>query len=198
VSNAKRYIDDPEFQRDMLRTVEDAVARMNKLLGQLKADAGSRAARLVDPNDVISAVAAEFAGSPVAIESRDEAGPCAVAIDPDRLRSALTHLVQNAIDASCPRDRVTISSRRLGMQLLIDIIDRGPGMDDAFIRDELFLPFRSTKAGGYGIGAFQTRELIRMVGGDLEVISGKGFGTTMRIVLPLVAEREPATSPAVT
>ena len=198
VSNAKRYIDDPEFQRDMLRTVEDAVARMNKLLGQLKADAGSRAARLVDPTDVISAVAAEFTGTPVAIENRDEAGPCAVAIDPDRLRSALTHLVQNAIDASCPRDRVTISSRRLGMQLLIDIIDRGPGMDDAFIRDELFLPFRSTKAGGYGIGAFQTRELIRMVGGDLEVISEKGFGTTMRIVLPLVAEREPATSPAVT
>jgi putative PEP-CTERM system histidine kinase len=196
VSNAKRYIDDPEFQRDMLRTVEDAVARMNKLLGQLKADAGSRGAPLVHPNDVISAVAAEFAGSPVAVETRDEAGPCAVVIDPDRLRSALTHLVQNAIEASCPRDQVIISSRRLGIQLLIDITDRGPGMDDAFIRDELFLPFRSTKTGGYGIGAFQTRELIRMAGGDLEVISEKGFGTTMRIVLPLVAEREPATSAA--
>ena len=47
-------------------------------------------------------------------------------------------------------------------------------MDDAFVRDELFLPFRSTKAGGYGIGAFQTRELIRMSGGDLEVISERG------------------------
>lgn len=196
VSNAKRYIDDPEFQRDMLRTVEDAVARMNKLLGQLKADTGPRAARLVNPNNIISAVAAEFAGGPVAVESQDQAGPCAVAIDPDRLRSALTHLVQNAIDASCPKDRVTISSRRLGMQVLIDITDRGPGMDDTFIREELFLPFRSTKAGGYGIGAFQTRELIRMAGGDLEVISQKGFGTTMRIVLPLVAEREPATSSA--
>jgi putative PEP-CTERM system histidine kinase len=196
VSNAKRYIDDPEFQRDMLRTVEDAVARMNKLLGQLKADTGPRAARLVNPNNIISAVAAEFAGGPVAVESQDQAGPCAVAIDPDRLRSALTHLVQNAIDASCPKDRVTISSRRLGMQVLIDITDLGPGMDDTFIREELFLPFRSTKAGGYGIGAFQTRELIRMAGGDLEVISQKGFGTTMRIVLPLVAEREPATSSA--
>jgi signal transduction histidine kinase len=69
-------------------------------------------------------------------------------------------------------------------------------MDDAFIRDELFLPFRSTKSGGYGIGAFQTRELIRMAGGDLVVISEKGFGTTMRIILPLVPEREPASSSA--
>ena len=49
VSNAKRYIDDPEFQRDMLQTVEDSVARMNKLLSQLKADAAPRTAAPVEP-----------------------------------------------------------------------------------------------------------------------------------------------------
>jgi signal transduction histidine kinase len=113
-----------------------------------------------------------------------------VAIDPERLRSALTHLLQNAIEASRSGDRVIISSRRLGTQLLIDVTDSGPGMDGTFIREELFLPFRSTKSGGYGIGAFQTRELIRMAGGDLEVISEKGLGTTMRIILPLIPERE--------
>jgi signal transduction histidine kinase len=93
---------------------------------------------------------------------------------------------------------VIISSHLLGTQLLIDIVDNGPGMDDAFVREELFLPFRSTKPAGYGIGAFQTRELIRMAGGDLEVISEKGFGTTMRIILPVVPDREPARSPTVT
>jgi signal transduction histidine kinase len=61
-------------------------------------------------------------------------------------------------------------------------------MDDAFIRDELFLPFRSTKSGGHGIGAFQTRALIRAEGGDLEVISKIGAGTTMRIILPALLE----------
>jgi hypothetical protein len=50
------------------------------------------------------------------------------------------------------------------------------------------------KSGGYGIGAFQTRELIRTAGGELEVISEKGFGTAMRIILPLALEREPAAS----
>jgi len=69
-------------------------------------------------------------------------------------------------------------------------------MDAGFVRDELFQPFRSTKSGGYGIGAFQTRELIRAAGGDLEVISEKGAGTTMRILLPLVIERELAASSA--
>jgi signal transduction histidine kinase len=167
---------------------------MNNLLGQLKADAAPRAPRVLNPDVLIDAVATEFAAGPVTVAIRDDAGACAVAIDPDRLRSALAHLVQNAIDASCPSGRVILSSRRLGTQLLIEIIDNGPGMDDAFIRDELFLPFRSTKSGGYGIGAFQTRELIRMAGGDLVVISEKGFGTTMRIILTLVPEREPAAS----
>jgi putative PEP-CTERM system histidine kinase len=194
VSNARHYIDDPEFRRDMLQTVEDSVARMNNLLSQLKADAAPRVPRVLNPNTVVRSVAAEFVGGSVAVEVRTDAGAHLVAIDPDRLRSALTHLVQNAIDASLPPSRVIISSRRLGTQLLIEITDEGPGMDETFIRDELFLPFRSTKSGGYGIGAFQTRELIRMVGGELEVISEKGFGTTMRIILPLAHEREPAES----
>jgi signal transduction histidine kinase len=69
-------------------------------------------------------------------------------------------------------------------------------MNETFIRDELFQPFRSTKSGGYGIGAFQTRELIRTAGGDIEVDSEPGAGTTMRIVLPVVLDREPATPSA--
>jgi putative PEP-CTERM system histidine kinase len=194
VSNARHYIDDPEFRRDMLQTVEDSVARMNNLLSQLKADAAPRVPRVLNPNTVVRSVAAEFVGGSAAVEVRTDAGAHLVAIDPDRLRSALTHLVQNAIDASLPPSRVIISSRRLGAQLLIEITDKGPGMDETFIRDELFLPFRSTKSGGYGIGAFQTRELIRMAGGELEVISEKGFGTTMRIILPRAHEREPAES----
>jgi putative PEP-CTERM system histidine kinase len=195
VSNAKIHIEDPEFQRDMLQTVEDSVARMNNLLSQLKADATPRASRLLDPSLVLGAVARDFSGASATVEFRNEAGACLVAIDPDRLRSALIHLVQNAIDVSCPTDQVILSSRRLGSQLLVEVTDMGPGMDEAFIRNELFMPFRSTKSGGYGIGAFQTRELVRMAGGDLEVISEKGFGTTMRITLPLVPEKEPAASP---
>lgn len=194
VSNARHYIDDPEFRRDMLHTVEDSVARMNNLLGQLKADAAPRVPRRLNPSTVIGRVAAEFGGGSIAVEIRDDVRACTVAIDPDRLRSALTHLVQNGIDASPPQGRVTIASCRLGMQLLIDVTDEGPGMNEAFIRDELFMPFRSTKSGGYGIGAFQTRELIRSAGGELEVISEKGVGTTMRVILPMALEREPAAS----
>jgi putative PEP-CTERM system histidine kinase len=192
VSNAKRYIDDPEFQRDMLQTVEDAVARMNHLLSQLKDEAVPRTPRSVNADAIVTSVAAALAHGSVGIQTRSDVENCTVAMDPERLRSALTHLTQNAIEASRPGDSVLISTRRHRDHLVIDVVDRGEGMDDTFIRDELFLPFRSTKSGGLGIGAFQTRELIRMAGGDLEVVSHLGAGTTMRILLPLVPEREPA------
>jgi len=198
VSNAKRYIEDPDFQRDMLQTVEDAVARMNHLLSQLRADAVPRAPGLIAPDAIVGVVAAEFADGPVVVETRTDADHCLVAIDSDRFQSALTHLVQNAIEASRPSDFVIVATRRHDGQLIVDITDRGPGMDPAFIRDDLFLPFRSTKSGGYGIGAFQTRELIRAAGGDLEVISEKGVGTTMRVLLPLILEKEPAASSGMT
>ena len=192
VSNARRYIDDPDFQRDMLQTVEDAVTRMSHLLSQLKADAAPRTPLLANPEAIVGAVAAEFAAGSVLVESGGDGADTVVAIAPDGLRSALTHLVQNAIDASPSGSPVTVSARRQGGQFVIAVADRGAGMNETFIRDELFLPFRSTKSGGYGIGAFQTRELIRMAGGDIEVISKPGAGTTMRIALPVVSERGPA------
>jgi len=71
---------------------------------------------------------------------------------------------------------------------IIEIADQGPGMAPEFIHRELFRPFRTTKDGGYGIGAYQTRELIRAAGGELDVESQPGGGGTMRIVLPLASE----------
>ena len=193
MTNARRYIDNPEFQRDMLQTVEDSVARMNNLLSQLKAD-GAPAPLLADPAAIAAAVAAEFS---IAAQIAPEGEGCSVTITPDKLRSALNHLVQNALDASPSGEAVVVRAHRSTSQFLIDVVDRGVGMDEAFIRNELFLPFRSTKSGGYGIGAFQTRELIRMAGGDLEVVSRPGTGTTMRIILPLVENRETAAPSAV-
>ena len=186
VTNADRFIHDPEFQGDMLETIRDAVARMNRLLGRLKVDHEPPHQTSLNPERIIDEVAARFVGA-VLVESQIDPETCAVAIDADQLRSALIHLVQNAIDASPPDVPVTVNSRQLETALIIEIIDRGVGMDAAFISEDLFSPLRSTKPDGHGIGAFQTRDLIRMSGGDLTVISKKGVGTTMRITLPLAA-----------
>ena len=60
-------------------------------------------------------------------------------------------------------------------------------MSPEFIRDRLFRPFDSTKGlTGMGIGAFESREFIRALGGDLLVRSAPGQGTLFRILLPCV------------
>ena len=62
-------------------------------------------------------------------------------------------------------------------------------MDQAFIRDGLFKPFASTKGkSGMGIGAYETQEFIRGLGGDVEVISRVNEGTTFRMRIPISDE----------
>jgi signal transduction histidine kinase len=64
-------------------------------------------------------------------------------------------------------------------------------MTPEFIRTELFRPFSSTKETGFGIGAYQAREIVRQSGGELHVDSTPGQGTIMRIVLPLARSGVP-------
>jgi signal transduction histidine kinase len=68
---------------------------------------------------------------------------------------------------------------------VVEVIDSGPGMSTEFIRTRLFKPFNSSKPGGFGIGAFEARELVRAMGGRLDVDSREGLGTRFRVRLPL-------------
>ena len=68
----------------------------------------------------------------------------------------------------------------------IHIADTGCGMSPEFIRDRLFRPFDSTKGSeSMGIGAYQAREYVRSLGGQVEVSSEVGTGTTFALRLPL-------------
>lgn len=67
------------------------------------------------------------------------------------------------------------------------MIDTGEGMSPEFIRRGLFKPFVSSKDGGFGIGAFEAREIIRAMGGRLNVESREEIGTRFTIWLPLHA-----------
>jgi signal transduction histidine kinase len=88
---------------------------------------------------------------------------------------------------SQPGGCIDVEIRHAADKVIIDVTDQGAGMQAEFVASQLFQPFRSTKSDGYGIGAYQTRELIRAAHGDLLVLSEPGKGTTMRIVLPITA-----------
>ena len=196
VANARAHGGNPAFQRDMLGTLENAVSRMNELLSKLRAsEVTGREQTPLDPRDVISSVVEEMGRRQVTVLAECSDQVAHVAIKPNALRSALTHLITNALEASKNGQTVTVRSRVAGERVIIEVEDHGPGMDADFVREELFRPFRSTKVAGHGIGAYQTRETIRDAGGELQAISSPGKGTTMRILLPCVAEQRSEDQP---
>jgi Signal transduction histidine kinase regulating C4-dicarboxylate transport system len=112
-------------------------------------------------------------------------------IDRIALEQALGHILQNAVDASSPTQPVVVRVDGKGDSVSIAVADKGCGMDGEFIRNRLFQPFVSTKPDGFGIGSFEARSLISAMGGQLDVDSRPGEGTTFTITLPAAEpERE--------
>lgn len=182
--NAERHADNPEFRADMIATLQNSTARMNDLLARLSQHNKSRAE---DPRPValvalVEAVAATKRSSHPILVSGD-AAQLALA-DPARLEQALSHLMQNAIEASPPAQPVAVSISRQGGEVAIAICDSGTGMSAAFIREKLFRAFASTKDGGFGIGAFEARALILAMNGRIEVSSREGEGSRFTVILP--------------
>ncbi len=191
LTNAELHSENPEFQRDMLTTVRASVGRITRLLTRLEAERQERDHALITPVErlrrLVEACRAAQ-GASIALET--DGGDAGAAINPESFDTAVTHLLNNAMEAGQGAP-VVVQVRHEHLHVVVEIVDQGPGMSPEFIRDQLFQPFRSTKSGGHGIGAYQARELLRESGGDLLVLSQPGSGTTMRILLPALGADAP-------
>ncbi|WP_193369787.1 XrtA/PEP-CTERM system histidine kinase PrsK [Pelagibius marinus] len=189
VQNFEKFGDRPEFQQDMLATVKSAVERMNHLMARLKEEPDTASLEGVAVCPLIRAIIGEksLASAGVSFNCPPDLADLQVRADVRRVDAILRHLFQNAIECSGNRG-IVVGLSQSRNTAVIEVRDSGSGMDLAFIRNELFRPFSSTKRGGMGIGAFQCRTYARELGGDLEAISSVGAGTTMRVTLPVLQE----------
>jgi len=189
LSNVERHGDNPEFQRDVIDTVRHSVSRMKGMLEQISQTRRAAPASTVTPvaTDLAALIDKDWGDRRLHPSLRVIApeGPCPVLVDAEALSQVLRHVIQNALEAISDTGRVELRLQNVGKHALLKVIDDGPGMTAEFIRDVLFRPFGTTKKSGYGIGAHQARELIRGMGGRLEVASTVGSGTEITIHLPL-------------
>lgn len=195
VANFPKFKHNAHFIEDAVSTVQHSVEKMNRLLAQLrKGNVRSDATQPLDLAYLIKTVINErsqFLPKPV-IESLPEG--IIVLADVDRLTSVLEHLIQNAQEATEATGKVTLRLTQDAHRATIEISDTGCGMDANFIRDRLFRPFDTTKGqGGMGIGAYESREHVREMGGEIHVTSEPGYGSTFSISLPkfIDSAREP-------
>jgi putative PEP-CTERM system histidine kinase len=186
VSNSAKHKHNPLFMDDVIRTVDNSVARMNRLLAQLRCDVAiTTQTSCVDLAQLLNEIVlGDRSGRPPpALEIQKKR--IFVNANRDRLTAVIGHVIQNARDATPLNGHITVRMRAEEKFALVEVEDTGCGMDETFIRESLFRPFKTTKgSSGMGIGAYETREFVRSLGGDVDVVSRPGQGSIFRLHLP--------------
>lgn len=186
LKNAQRLRDNPEFQQDMLHTVESSLEKMRQMMAQLRE--GDRpvtgATSGVDLSAVLARVESMARGRGRALEVQiiDQV---ATRGHTERLERVLGHVVQNALEATPVSGRVWVCLQKSGGRASVTVGDTGTGMSPEFIQNQLFRPFTSTKQSGMGIGTYESHQYIKELGGSIAVESTLGQGTVVTILLPL-------------
>ena len=189
MKNAERHRHNPEFQQDMLLTVESSLDKMRQMMLQLREGSkpvgSTSGVELLPILQHIDALAVQR-GRKLELEIVDRV---ATRGHEERLQRVIGHVVQNAFDATPPAGRVwaTLSQSAGRAQLVVG--DTGAGMSQEFIQTRLFRPFNSTKASGMGIGSYESFQYIKELGGSIDVKSEPGHGTVITILLPLFESR---------
>ena len=134
---------------------------------------------------------AEAAGVKLTLETSEDAPE--VLGDADRLAQVLRNLLSNAIRHTPAGGQVVMRVGRSGEQVTIQVADTGSGIApedlphvfDRFYRGD---KSRSRRGGGAGLGLAITRQLVTAHGGQIEVASTPGQGTSFVVVLPVATE----------
>lgn len=207
--------DEHSVRQDTLieSAIRDALGgaeRIRKIVGELRAfnltsDPDSR--RMVDIIEVLEA-ATQLARGEIrhrAHLEREYSVIPKVMADPTKLAQVFVNVLVNAAQA-IPEERTAQGQARITLRtrvapdgrVAIEITDTGVGIEED-VRQRLFEPFFTTKADdrGTGLGLFVSLGIVTGFGGNIEVDSRLGEGTTVRVILPAWqgAEPEPETLP---
>ena len=205
---AMRHDGLPAEARHDLEEVHKAARRAAELIAQLLAFSRRQPVRprLVDLNTVVADMARmlrRLIGETIQLETRLGGQVGRVHVDLGQIEQVLANLVVNARDAMPRGGRLVIETGSHdcgdggrprcrptcpGPSTTLTVSDTGTGMDEATLQ-HIFEPFYTTKIRGHGtgLGLSTVYGIVRQCGGDIEVASAPGAGTTFRIHLPLAA-----------
>jgi signal transduction histidine kinase len=199
VGNMEQQFHREEFRTDAMLSLRDATSQLSALVAKLSEPVRSLSGEFKRPRpvDLVPVIrralarTAEPAAETHEIEIQLPSSLVAIA-DDERIEKVVENLVLNALEAmSAERGRLSVKAGPAEEGFVFfSVSDTGQGMTEAFQRTRLFRPFATTKQKGVGLGLYTCRELIRALGGRIEVESKRGSGTCFRVVLPSGAIKE--------
>jgi len=182
LENARKHMDNPEFQQDMLESLSSTVDRMNRLISQLSGLPGGSVPQKQD-TDLLGL--AEEAGKQLAEDRIRITGERAVIpADAKQMHKVMLNLLVNALEADGDKGTVLLEVGANEHEVFFRVSDSGCGIPEEFQRNRLFAPFMSTKKNGVGIGLYQCRMIVKNHGGRMEVSSREGQGSVFTVWIP--------------
>jgi signal transduction histidine kinase len=187
---------EPQQRDSFIALIADETSRLAALISDVldtsRIDSGafSFSFRNVDLGTLVRdvAAAAALAQHEVPVQAEVQGDLSAVRADPERIRQALTNLIENAVKWSPHATPVRIVARATNGVVRIDVRDSGPGIPSDQQR-LIFDKFGRADVGGRarpgtGLGLYIARSILEAHGGSLELASTVGRGSTFTIVLP--------------
>ncbi len=187
--------DSPKVERNT-RIIIEEVERLEQILANVMnfTRPGSPVPRERDINESVEALCAFhehlFAERKIVVRKSLDPNCPILRFDPEQIRQVLLNLCQNAIDSMPRGGELTVMTRALEDHVEVVIADTGHGMTES-VMENIFQPFFTTKPGGTGLGLSVCQKIIQDHGGDIEVNSKPGAGSSFTISLPIPG-RQPA------
>jgi two-component system sensor histidine kinase CpxA len=193
----------PELQR-----IERETDRLSNLVQQLLLLAGLEAGRV--PAETLSPVSLRFLCDSIVEDANFEAAQAGCRVTgtrvdatflayPQLLRRAVDNILRNAIRYTPPGSEIRLdcSVDDVHQQVVIEVLDSGPGVPESMLSD-IFLPFfrtapgRESESGGTGLGLAIASEAVQLHEGSIVATNREGGGLSVKIALPY---RSPASDP---
>jgi len=188
-----RYAPEDEARRGqflrILSTIKDEIARLKHLVNDLL-NYGRPAQLAVETVDVRKLISetmsfvrpqADDQGVTIIVEAPDK--PAEVKGDRERLKSCLSNIAINALQAMPNGGRLATRVVQSNGFIEIDMSDTGIGISEESLA-KVFEPYFSTKQAGFGLGLAVTRKIVEEHHGSIDVKSQLNQGTTFTVRLP--------------
>jgi len=128
--------------------------------------------------DVCEMASAEAGNSNVVIETRLGKGLPDIFVDKRQVQQALHNVVKNGLQCSSAESKLLVRSWGKGKHILASVRDTGPGIPRAELK-KIFDLYFTTKKGGSGLGLPITKRIVEANGGEMQLESKVGKGTTV-------------------
>jgi len=187
LQNAPKHMDQAEFRKDMLDTISESLARIDKVMSKFKTIPGH--VEIHTKTFKIEPFLEELlAGLRPRLEHihiiHDFKGSFELTTDPDILEKILENIIVNATEAVGDDGVITIAVGIEGDSPVFTITDNGIGMTDEYIREKLFKPFQTTKKEGTGLGLWQVKNMADQLRARVDVKPNQDRGVTVSVWLP--------------